>query len=167
MENKIIWAGLWQEMFLSVMHQRPVNADMNHPCLRQDIQGSDDRTWASRIFLHLLDAIQYCFGEERSPATYDRLVSYLATWMESKPDYFRPIFFRRDDTGAGFPEIWLLNSAVVSGLQWYHLVRVLLLAHNPRLPQFGAAKRSAKRTRDVRVQSSFSKMAANRVPRPK
>lgn len=127
------------------MHQRPVNIDLNHPCLSQDTQGSEDDTWANRIFLHLLDAIQYCFGDERNPATYDRLVSYLSTWVESKPNSFRPVFIRRNATGAGFPEIWLLNSAVASGLQWYHLARVLLLAHNPRLPQFGAAKRSAKK----------------------
>lgn len=133
------------------MYQRPVNADIHHPCLSQGTQGNEDVAWANRIFLHLLDAIQYCFGEERSPATYDRLVSYLATWTDSKPGSFRPLFLRTNTTEV-FPEIWFLNSAVVSGLQWYHLVRVLLLAHNPRLPQFGAAKRSAKKTRDVRSE---------------
>lgn len=136
-------------MFLSVIQQRPVNIKISHPCFSQDTQGNDDRSWANRMLLHLLDAIQYCFGEERSPAAYDRLVSYLATWAESKPASFRPLFIRKGLHGKVFPEIWLLNSAVVAGLQWYHLVRILLLANNPRLPQLGAAKRSAKRSRDV------------------
>lgn len=132
------------------MQQRPVNVNINNPCFNQNAQGNDDRSWANRMLLHLLDAIQYCFGEERSPAAYDRLVSYLATWAESKPASFRPLFIRKSLHGAVFPEIWLLNSAAVAGLQWYHLARILLLANNPRLPQFGAAKRSAKSSRDVR-----------------
>lgn len=147
--KKLFWASLWQGLFLATMHQRPLQVDAGLVRARSDLEEDDDGAWTNRILIHLLDTMQYCFGQERSPASYDRLISYTATWAESKPPSFRPIFIQCASGGSVFPTIYLLNDAVVASMQYYHLVRILLLAHNPRLPQFGMAKKSAKDARDV------------------
>ncbi|KJZ74272.1 hypothetical protein HIM_06278 [Hirsutella minnesotensis 3608] len=151
LEEKTIWAVLWQELYIAIMHQTPLPPGSDEHLLHELTSGGDDRTWTNRMLLHLFNTVRYCFSEERSTATYDRLVSYSATWMESKPSSFDPVFIRisRD---AMFPHISLLNDVVAAGLQYYHLVRILLLAHNPRLPLLGAAQKTAKQRGDALIQ---------------
>jgi len=158
-DDKVLWAGLWQDLYISVMHQAPLSSDVDVHTMHKLTQGADDRTWTNRMLLHLADAVTYCHAEERSTATYDRLASYSSTWMEARPPSFDPVYVRASP-GTMFPEIWLLNDVVAAGLQYYHLVKILLLAHNPRVPLLGAAQRSAKERGDVR-QSLFQACLIN------
>ncbi|UNI15404.1 hypothetical protein JDV02_001939 [Purpureocillium takamizusanense] len=133
------------------MQQAPLSPDVDIHSMRKLTHGCDDRTWTNRMLLHLADAVTYCHAEERSTATYDRLTSYSATWMESRPPSFNPVYVRTL-LGTMFPQIWLLNDVVVAGLQYYHLVKILLLSHNPRVPLLGAAQRTAKERGDALIR---------------
>ncbi|KAJ6443601.1 hypothetical protein O9K51_04780 [Purpureocillium lavendulum] len=150
-KDKALWFGLWQELYISSMHHAPLSEHVNVPAMHRLTHGSDDRTWTNRMLLHLAEIVTYCYSEERNTTTYNRLVSYSATWMESKPPTFDPVYVR-DAQGAMFPEIWLLNDVVAAGLQYYHLVKILLLAYNPRVPLLGAAQRAAKERGDALIR---------------
>lgn len=128
-------------------NQRTACINLDEFNLQNLTSSSDDEAWTNRIFLHLVDTVQFCFGETRSPAVYDQLVSYSLTWMRSKPTSFTPVYTqkRTSDTGSLFPELWFMSDFAAISSQYYHLVRILLIAYNPRTPQLGPAKRAAKR----------------------
>lgn len=132
------------------MHHHLFLPNLTSPLIGEQALANEDTIWTDRVFIHLVDTMRFCFSDERSPATYDRLLSYLATWMESKPPSFTPVYIRDRSEGANFPEIWLLNDTVVAGVQFYHLNRALLLTHNPRMPRLGQAHRLANEQTSVR-----------------
>uniref|UniRef100_A0A8H7K138 Zn(2)-C6 fungal-type domain-containing protein n=1 Tax=Bionectria ochroleuca TaxID=29856 RepID=A0A8H7K138_BIOOC len=153
----IMWASLRQEIFLALMNQRHVNIPVDRHALEslpQDhlSQTADDSTWCNRMLLHLFDTIQYCFGDAHSSSTYDQLFSYANTWMSSKPSSFTPVFSQDGPNGQMLPEIWFLDSCAAAGMQYYHLVRILLTAHNPRVPRIGSAKKAAIEWIDEQVR---------------
>ncbi|VUC32488.1 unnamed protein product [Clonostachys rosea] len=156
-QEAILWASLRQEVFFALMNQRHVNVPIDRHALEslvQDplLQTADDRTWCNRILLHLFDTIQYCFGDAHSSSTYDQLSSYATTWMSSKPTSFTPVFSQDGPNGQLLPEIWFLDSYAAAAMQYYHLVRILLTAHNPRVPRIGLAKKAAIEWIDEQVR---------------
>ncbi|CAG9989343.1 unnamed protein product [Clonostachys byssicola] len=162
-QEAIMWANLRQEIFLALMNQRHVNVPVDRHALESLLQDhlcqtADDSTWCNRMLLHLFDTIQYCFGDAHSSSTYDQLFSYANTWMSSKPSSFTPVFSQDGPNGQMLPEIWFLDSCAAAGMQYYHLVRILLTAHNPRVPRIGSAKKAAIEWIDEQVRG-HAKMA--------
>ncbi|CAH0046795.1 unnamed protein product [Clonostachys solani] len=156
-QEAIMWASLRQEVFFALMNQRHVDVPVDRHALEsllQDhlLQTADDGTWCNRMLLHLFDTIQYCFGDAHSSSTYDQLFSYANTWMSSKPSSFTPVFSQDGPDGQILPEIWFLHSCAAAGMQYYHLVRILLTAHNPRVPRIGPAKKAAIEWIDEQVR---------------
>lgn len=174
--HPVFWALVREEVYLAIMHQRPpVLFQHGSPGL-VDIYGglgpADDFTWANRILWHLLVVLQYCFDDDKDLAASVQLVNYAAAWMQARPESFAPIFIqerRSEDLEEGmgaseqqqpsldqrsmFPEIILLNDSVVLGLQCYHLVRLLLIAHDPTMPRVGVRQRAAARSVDEALRS--------------
>lgn len=168
--HPIFWALVREEVYLAIMHQRPpVLFQHGSPGL-VDMHGglgpADDFTWANRILWHLLVVLQYCFDDDKDLAASVKLVNYAAAWMQARPASFAPIFIqetkriedREEGTGASklesiFPEIIVLNDSVVLGLQCYHLVRLLLIAHDPTMPRVGVRQRAAARSVDEALRS--------------
>ncbi|KAF4838593.1 hypothetical protein CGCTS75_v000342 [Colletotrichum tropicale] len=137
------------EIWRSVMQQETLEFRLDHLDLDRSLQPADDETWAWRMILHTIDIIGYCFGDETNSAVYEKLSNYAAQWMKAAPETFLPIFVENPPNEGVFPEILLINDSVVVGLQFYHLNRILLTAHNPNLPRLGKNLKLAAQTLDV------------------
>ncbi|KAI3392525.1 hypothetical protein diail_5536 [Diaporthe ilicicola] len=68
-------------------------------------------------------------------------------WMKNRPETCSPVFICKEEDKP-FPEICLLNDNVVLGLQYYHLVRILLIAYDPGIPRLGLEQKAAVRSMD-------------------
>jgi hypothetical protein len=98
-------------------------------------------------------------NQNQSAEVYDRLVAYANEWFERKPEAFFPIFKQdpsaeeppsKDGPKAAlgadfsrsqfFPTIWYLSDAINTGLQFYHLTRILPHAFDPRTPRTGPSR---------------------------
>lgn len=137
------------EIWRSVMQQETLEFKLDHLDLDRSLQPADDETWAWRMILHTIDIIGYCFGDETNSAVYEKLSNYAAQWMKAAPETFLPIFVENPRNEGVFPEILLINDSVVVGLQFYHLNRILLTAHNPNVPRLGKNLKLAAQTLDV------------------
>lgn len=148
--DAVMWACLRQELFLAVMNQAPIDdQDTYRSALEHLTHTSDDFSRTNRMLLKLMEVVRFCFGEGKDTTTYDELLESTASWMRSTPASFTPVMTRRKCNGAPFPEIWLLNDCIASGLQYYHLSRILLIVHDPRVPRLCRARREASRWIDV------------------
>ncbi|KAF2452412.1 hypothetical protein BDY21DRAFT_294800, partial [Lineolata rhizophorae] len=147
------WVGLRQEVYMAVIHQRPIGLNLDRLTFDRSFSPAADHVWANRMVLHLANVIQYCFGDDGNIATYKQLVEYSAAWMASKPPSFIPIFVEQPEGENMFPEVLLLSDSIVVGLQYYHLARILLIAHNPKIPRLGPAQRTAIRLMDDEIKS--------------
>lgn len=144
----VLWASVRQAIYMAIMHQKP--PILYRECLNIDPTSTspgDDRRWAARITLLLVDVICYCFGEDKSLTEHSALVEYAEEWMKNRPETFSPVFICKEDDRP-FPEIFLLNEHAVLGLQYYHLVRILLIAYDPGIPRLGLEQKAAVRSMD-------------------
>ncbi|KAK3049845.1 hypothetical protein LTS18_012682 [Coniosporium uncinatum] len=155
------WVALRQEIYIAFVSQRSIVPTLEHCAIERSLEPGDDCTWANRIIVHCAHVIKYCFGDaSKTTSLYDGLVEYCERWMTFKPPSFDPMFLREptnaDGDGGGkdkiFPEIWLLNDAVVTALQHYHLARILLSAHNPKVPRLGPSSRPALKIVDEDIK---------------
>lgn len=156
-EGKLLWTSVWLDLYRSITRETTVQSTLHRSTLGEMSLGTDDRTWTNRILLNLVDAVDYSFGTTQSSATYNRLISYSTTWMESKPDSFTPILIQESSKGLTFPEILLISDIAIAGLQYYHLVRILLIANNPLVPRFGSSRKPAIEKQDVSPNHSSSR----------
>jgi len=155
------WVALRQEIYIAFVSQRSIVPTLEHCAVERSLEPGDDCAWANRIIVHCAHVIKYCFGDaSKTTLLYDSLVEYCERWMAFKPPSFDPMFLREptssDGDGGGkdkiFPEIWLLNDAVVTALQHYHLAKILLSAHNPKLPRLGPSSRPALKIVDEDIK---------------
>ncbi|TKA76956.1 hypothetical protein B0A49_01731 [Cryomyces minteri] len=147
------WVGLRQEIYVAFVNQRSILPALEHCNIDRSFEPADDCTWSNRMIVHCADVIRYCFGDgEQTTSHYTKLLDYCMEWHAFKPPSFSPIFFRDWDTTNVFPEIWLLGDAVVTGLQHYHLAKILLTAHNPKTPRLGPGRMAALRIMDEEIK---------------
>ncbi|KAH7159565.1 hypothetical protein B0J13DRAFT_433870 [Dactylonectria estremocensis] len=151
--DDVLWARLRQELFLAVLHQIPLTMDVSRSRLDHLTRDRDDRTRANKMLIELLATVQYCFGDDKNTATYDRLLESCSTWMTTNPSSFTPVMICRRQERDVFPDIWLLNDCVAAGLQYFHLARILLIVHNPRVPRLGRAGQEAARWIDAQTKN--------------
>ena len=142
------YAGLRQEIYLAVINERPTGIHLRDCIVDRSMGSADDEVWARRILLHLVDVLEYCFGPDSSHDTYESLVEYSVAWAASKPDRFSPVYVRQAQGTEIYPRVALMNNTIMVALQYYHLVRILLTAHNPKIPRLGIAHRAASRSID-------------------
>ncbi|OCL02702.1 hypothetical protein AOQ84DRAFT_348764 [Glonium stellatum] len=148
------WVGLRQEVYMAFVNQRSILPALEHCNTNRSFDPTDDCTWANRIIVLCADVLRYCFGDgEHSVSSYNQLLKYSTDWMTYKPSSFTPIFYREPKEGNIFPEIWLLSDSVVTGLQHYHLARILLTAHNPKVPRLGPGQRAALQLMDEEIKN--------------
>ncbi|KAM5357390.1 hypothetical protein ACJZ2D_016314 [Fusarium nematophilum] len=153
--DAVLWSCLRQELFLAVMNQLPINLDMYLSSLQDLTQTGDDFARTNKMLLLLLEVVRFCFGDGKDTGTYDGLLESTSSWMASIPASFTPVMIRRQKCGPCFPEIWLLNECVAAGLQYYHLSRILLIVHDPRVPRLCRARREANRWIDAQVKNDL------------
>ncbi|KAL1631785.1 hypothetical protein SLS56_004306 [Neofusicoccum ribis] len=148
------WVGLRQEVYMAFVNQRTIIPVLEHCNIDRSFEKASDCVWANRVVTHCADVLRYCFGDgEQSVANYNRLLDYCDGWYMFKPASFSPIFYREPDgKTAVFPEIWLLSDTVTTGLQHYHLAKILLTAHNPRAPRLGPGQKQAEAKIDEQIK---------------
>ncbi|OJD31959.1 arca-like protein [Diplodia corticola] len=148
------WVGLRQEIYMAFVNQRTIIPALEHCSIDRTFDTASDCVWANRIVTHCADVLRYCFGDgEQTVANYNRLLDYCDGWFMFKPPSFSPIFYRvPDGVKVIFPEIWLLSDAVTTGLQHYHLAKILLTAHNPRVPRLGPGQKLALTRIDEQIK---------------
>ncbi|CAJ0547154.1 Ff.00g017810.m01.CDS01 [Fusarium sp. VM40] len=135
------WASLRLEVYSAVVTQTPFTPTSDHLYADKRFVPVDDKDWANLMLLHLADIIRYCFSESKDTDNYIALLKDLTTWSNSKPDSFDPIYTCSHPEGRALPDVWVYNESVAAGLQYYHLGRMLLISHDPRLPKIGPAKK--------------------------
>lgn len=132
------WVAMRQEIYMGFVHNRTVDSSFfvgNLSPLLEPVD--DDCNYANRIIFHCLTCLRYCYGdEERSISKWENLNDCLESLWSDKPQCFEPLWSNWAN-GAFFPELWYLNDAVTTGIQHYHLARVLLSAHSPKIPRLG------------------------------
>ncbi|KAF2816972.1 uncharacterized protein BDZ99DRAFT_5930 [Mytilinidion resinicola] len=149
----IYWAAFRQELWISLMTQRPFQLHIFEA--DRSIEPANDSTWADRTIAHVGDVIHFAFGEgKHSISRFNRLMEENESWRKRRPDSFVEFFYRRDRDGSGrnFPDIRCHADAHVMGRQYNILARVLLVVHNPTIPQLGPAHKKAKMEVDIQVQ---------------
>lgn len=83
---------------------------------------------------------------------YTQLLDYCDGWFSQKPSSFTPMYFREWDNENVLPEIWMLSGEGATGLQYYYLTRILLAAHNPKIPRLGPGRVAALRAMDEEIK---------------
>ncbi|KAJ0307727.1 hypothetical protein Brms1b_009847 [Colletotrichum noveboracense] len=120
-------------------HYYAVALSLLSPVLIDPSAEVDDLHVTAAVLLRLYNSI----------SVYEKLSTYAAQWMKAAPETFLPIFVENPPNEGVFPEILLINDSVVVGLQFYHLNRILLTAHNPNVPRLGKNLKLAAQTLDV------------------
>jgi hypothetical protein len=155
------WASLRLEVYSAVVTQTPFTSKSDHLYADKKFVPVDDKDWANLMLLHLADIIRYCFSESKDTDNYTELLKDLTTWSNSKPDSFDPIYTCGHPEGRVLPEIWVYNESVAAGLQYYHLGRMLLICHDPRLPKIGPAKKKEMKRIEVCKYDATEKSLSN------
>ncbi|CAI0646505.1 unnamed protein product [Colletotrichum noveboracense] len=140
------WLALRQEIYMAFVHTRPVHPNF-FPSIRRILErkDADDTTadcyYANKVIGICAACLSHCYGQENHHGkSYVELKQELEDWWREKPWYFQPMWANQD-AGLFLPEEQYITDAAVTGLQHYHLSRMLLIAHNPKVPRLGTAFR--------------------------
>jgi hypothetical protein len=155
------WANLRLKIYSAVVTQTPFAS--NSDSLYADKKGVpiDDKEWTNLMLLHLADIVRYCFSDNKHADHYTALLKDLTAWSKSKPDSFDPIYTCKHPEGRVLRDIWVYNESVAAGLQYYHLGRMLLISHDPRLPKIGPAKNRAMKRIEVHKHGATERSLSN------
>jgi hypothetical protein len=151
----IYWAAFRQELWISLMTQRAFKLHI-FPADRS-LEPANDSIWATRTIAHLGDVSNFVFGEGRnSIARYNQLMDENRSWTQCRPDSFDPYYFRQDRDGSGrnFPDIRFHQKTHVMGTQYNLLAHMLLIVHDPTIPQLGPAHKASRAVVDRTVQDN-------------
>ena len=155
------WTGLRQEIYVAFVNQRSIIPALEHCSIDRSLEAAPDDVWACRMIVLCVDVIRFCFGEgDQSHALYNYLCESVAQWHQCKPGSFTPIYARDADldTGPAFPELWFVGDEILTGLHHYHLARILLSAHDPRMPRLGPRRAAALSEMDESIRGHVRQM---------
>lgn len=150
------WVALRQEIYMAFIHGRPVHSYFMIDKVESSQADINGCGYANKVIIHCADCLRYCYGtEEKTVSKWQALVDYLDEWWRDRPWMFHPTWASEADEGSDakfLHEEILLNSAVVTGIQHYHLARTLLAAHDPTIPRLGPGQHSSSRSANENVK---------------
>ncbi|EME49909.1 hypothetical protein DOTSEDRAFT_68653 [Dothistroma septosporum NZE10] len=147
------WVGLRQEVYVAFVNQRPVLPALEHCNVDRSFETADDHIWACRMVVLCADTLRFCFSDGHHTAVnYKYLEEQVQHWWTSKPSSFVPVYYREPEGEEAFPEIWYVADEHATGIQHFHLARILLASHNPSTPRLGPGRASALRTMDNEIR---------------
>ena len=147
------WVGLRQEIYVAFVNQRSIIPELSYATIDRSLDAAPDHIWACRMVILCADVMRYCFGEEDQPAsTYNWLASSVARWSECKPASWTPVYYRVPGEDEVFPEIWYVGDDIIVGMDHYHIARILLCAHNPKMPRLGPNRTAAIQAADEEIR---------------
>jgi len=123
---------------------------------------TEDIAWTWQMITHVAHILTYCYGNgHRGTERWQQLLKFSETWYHKKPISFEPIYEEKlDGPNSHFlPKIWFANDCHVAGHQFYGLCRILLLAHDPRIPQLGPDREDALREVDTQIKNEVRRIA--------
>jgi hypothetical protein len=164
----IYWAAFRQELWISLMTQRPFKLHI-FPADRS-LEPANDSIWATRTIAHLADVSNFVFGEDRhSIVRYNQLMDENKSWAQCRPDSFDPFYFRQDRDGSGrnFPDMRFHQKTHVMGTQYRLLAHMLLIVHDPTIPQLGPAHKASRAVVDRTVQDNVRTLCGVAQSNPK
>ncbi|KAI1363632.1 hypothetical protein F5Y08DRAFT_308983 [Xylaria arbuscula] len=151
------WAGVRQEIYLAILHQRSTNLCFDRCNIDRSSEEAEDEVWIGRIILHLVDVLEYCFGPQEMDTyaitKYENLIDYSTAWAATRPGSFEPIFIGPPPTDNPFPEVIFLGDCAMEAWNFYHLSRMLLIAHTPALPRMGRSYIAASQSISDEIKS--------------
>ena len=149
------WVGLRQEIHVAFVNQRSIIPALEHCNIDRSFEAAADHVWACRMVVLCADVLRYCFGDgDHSTATYISLAESMAQWYNCKPSSFMPVYYKEAEENNVFPDIWIVGDEILIGWQHYHIARILLSAHNPKMPRLGPSRAAALRTMDEEIKDS-------------
>ncbi|UQC81709.1 uncharacterized protein CLUP02_07195 [Colletotrichum lupini] len=113
------WLALRQEIYMAFVHTRPVYHSFFPSIKRIQERGNSDENAVDCHYANKAD---------------------LDVWWKEKPWYFDAMW-ANPEPGFLLEEQYITDAAV-AGLQHYHLARMLLIAHNPKVARLGTAFRA-------------------------
>ncbi|RSL49228.1 hypothetical protein CEP51_015530 [Fusarium floridanum] len=135
------WQFVRQDVYLSLLKRALPRTDISiQPPLTIEA-GAPDCVWANRIVWITVCILAYCFAEQPQDAVvWHGLDEKITQWGREKPSTFDPIYFREPSPEGGcfFPEIWLSDPWHATGMQYYHISRLLLALYNPNVARASA-----------------------------
>ncbi|RAK84182.1 hypothetical protein BO79DRAFT_203167 [Aspergillus costaricaensis CBS 115574] len=151
------WVGIRQEFHKAFLEQRVAELDLSccDGSVYRQLDSTDDPTWANRVVLHCVDVLRYCYGEEgQIRSQYEELCAYNQQWQALTPPTFDPLYCRPPNTVKGeiFPVLWYLDDCIVTGIQHWHLARLLLAVFDPTVPRLGPGRKAAIARRESEVK---------------
>ncbi|KAK2601818.1 hypothetical protein QQS21_004601 [Conoideocrella luteorostrata] len=147
------WLCLRQDIYISLVRQRPLRSDLGN-YLRSDVfKRSDDAAYASRMVFLLAKTLSIAFSSTtpcHSGNGLEGITSEVDGWFESKSPSFNPISEAKRSRAEGrlLPEMWLLspfhgsflasldgklevNRDLAVGLQYYHIAKIVIAVSTP------------------------------------
>lgn len=146
------WLALRQEIHMAFVQTRPIHdsfaLEKAEQVIRRDDECDSGCSYANLIILHCAACIRYFYGSEpANAARWRELKETLDTLWEDRPWMFYPMYSDDGDSKAVFPVRQYVNDAVVTGVQHYLLVQILMAAHDPTTPKLGPDQ--ARATREI------------------
>ncbi|PVH84910.1 hypothetical protein DL98DRAFT_452276 [Cadophora sp. DSE1049] len=139
------WAGIRQEIYASLtMHRRP--AIKATSSMIKSLSSSDDCAWANRAIDHCSKVLEFCFGESGDGGLcHDALLRNNMEWGTQRPESYDPLCFLipEDSTSCPFWDVRLHADWHVMGWQYISLARLILIIHDPNIPQAGIDRQSS------------------------
>ncbi|KAL2882094.1 hypothetical protein SGCOL_002356 [Colletotrichum sp. CLE4] len=126
------WLALRQEIYVAFVHTRPVHHNFFPSIQRIQERGNSDE--------NAMDCYYANKAEDNYVRSYAQLKEDLDVWWKDKPWYFDAMW-ANPEPGFLLEEQYITDAAV-TGLQHYHLARMLLIAHNPKVARLGTAFRA-------------------------
>ncbi len=147
------WVGLRQEIYVAFVNQRSIAIELNNFNLDRSCDPAPDYVWACRAVALCADAIRFFYGkDDRLNSEYDQLSEAVNEWHSCKSSNFTAMYFRDADEGELFPNIWFTSDEHVLGWQHYYIAKLLLAAHNPRIPKLGPSRAISLRAIDEEIK---------------
>jgi hypothetical protein len=155
------WLALRQEIHMAFVQTRPIHPsfalEKAQQVVRRDDEHDNGCSYANLIILHCAACIRYFYGPEApNAAKWQDLKDTLDGLWDQRPWMFYPMHAKDDDSRSVFPIRQYLNDAVVTGVQHYLLVQILMAAHNPATPKLGPDQARATREVDLNIKRNVS-----------
>ncbi|GAB7362556.1 hypothetical protein MBLNU230_g2873t1 [Neophaeotheca triangularis] len=168
LRHSAFWVGLRQEIYVAFVNQRSIMPALEHCNIDRSCEPADDYTWACRIVVCCADVIRFCFGDgDRSNATYDHLADSCAQWYACKPASFTPVYWKEANPETIFPESIFIADHLSVGVQHWHIAKILLCAHNPRVPRLGLGRATALKAVDDEIKEHVRVLCGIALSNPK
>ena len=88
------WAGLRQEIYGSIKLHRPPAITASPEMLSHLRSSREDGAWADSAVAHCLEAVGFCFGDDRNDESmYDILLAANVRWEADRPASYDPLCF--------------------------------------------------------------------------